>query len=108
MINITQKGSEIKIQLEMEQQVFFTSDTHYHHANICSATSKWERANDYTRQFPSLDAMNDGLVNGINQTVGENDILVHLGDWSFGGFDKIREFRERLNVRNIILFLGNH
>jgi len=31
--------------------------------------------------------MNDTLVNNINEMVGENDVLIHLGDWSFGGFE---------------------
>ena len=28
--------------------------------------------------------------------------------WSFNGFDKIIEFRNRLNCKNIHLILGNH
>ena len=52
--------------------------------------------------------MNDTLVNNINDTVGENDILIHLGDWSFGGFDNISEFRNRINCKNIHLVIGNH
>jgi calcineurin-like phosphoesterase family protein len=40
--------------------------------------------------------------------VGEDDILIHLGDWSFGGFDKIEEFRSRILCKNIHLVLGNH
>jgi calcineurin-like phosphoesterase family protein len=52
--------------------------------------------------------MNATLVDNINNKVGENDILIHLGDWSFGGFDKIVEFRERIKCKNIHLVLGNH
>jgi calcineurin-like phosphoesterase family protein len=40
--------------------------------------------------------------------VGENDILFHLGDWSFGGFENIEEFRNRIVCKNIHLVLGNH
>jgi calcineurin-like phosphoesterase family protein len=40
--------------------------------------------------------------------VGEDDILIHLGDWSFGGFDKVQEFRDRILCKNIHLVLGNH
>jgi calcineurin-like phosphoesterase family protein len=52
--------------------------------------------------------MNDSLVESINSRVMEDDFLIHLGDWSFGGFDSIKEFRSRINCKNIILILGNH
>lgn len=98
----------MKLVLENGQRLFFTSDTHYGHHNICSATTQWVPANRNTRQFNSLDEMNDILVNNINETVGENDILIHMGDWSFGGFDNIQRFRNRITCKNIHLVLGNH
>jgi calcineurin-like phosphoesterase family protein len=98
----------MKIELQKGQQLFFTSDTHYAHSNICSATTKWEGASNMTREFNSLDHMNATLVNNINNMVGEDDILIHLGDWSFGGFEKVQEFRDRIVCKNIHLVLGNH
>lgn len=98
----------MKIILEKGQRLFFTSDTHYNHSNICSATTSWAKGEGSTRKFDSLEKMNDTLVNNINEVVGENDILFHLGDWSFGGFEKIAEFRDRINCKNIHLILGNH
>ena len=98
----------MKITLEKGQRLFFTSDTHYAHGNICSATTKWESSSNLTREFNSLDKMNATLVNNINNMVGEDDILIHLGDWSFGGFEKIQEFRDRIVCKNIHLVLGNH
>jgi calcineurin-like phosphoesterase family protein len=97
----------MKLILEKGQNIFFTSDTHYSHSNICRATSRWSDDN-LTRDFKSLDQMNDALVNNINEIVGENDILIHLGDWSFGGFENIAEFRNRILCKNIHLVLGNH
>jgi calcineurin-like phosphoesterase family protein len=98
----------MKLVLEKGQQLFFTSDTHYSHSNICSATTNWEGASNMTREFNSLDCMNATLVNNINNMVGEDDILIHLGDWSFGGFEKVQEFRDRIVCKNIHLVLGNH
>ena len=98
----------MKLVLEKDQRIFFTSDTHYNHANICSATTTWVGAENLTRKFKSLSQMNDALVNNINEVVGENDVLVHLGDWSFGGFEKISEFRNRIVCKNIHLTYGNH
>ena len=98
----------MKLILEKGQRLFFTSDTHYSHANICSATTSWVGAENLTRKFKSLNQMNDALVNNINSIVGENDVLIHLGDWSFGGFDKISEFRNRILCKNVHLTYGNH
>jgi calcineurin-like phosphoesterase family protein len=52
--------------------------------------------------------MNSTLVNNINEVVGEDDILIHLGDWSFGGFEQIEEFRNKILCKNIHLIYGNH
>jgi len=52
--------------------------------------TKWTDDDSVTRDFKSLEHMNDTLVNRINETVSENDILIHLGDFSFGGFENIQ------------------
>lgn len=96
------------IEKEIEQKIWFTSDTHYNHSNICSSTTEWTNRLDQTRSFDSLELMNQTLINNINSLVNKNDILFHLGDWSFGGFDKIMEFRTQINCKNIHLILGNH
>ena len=103
----------LKIKLEIGQKLWFTSDTHYGHTNICRGVSKWKDFNGnvpikQTRDFKTLDHMNDAIVKSINSVVGENDILFHLGDWSFGGFENIAEFRNRIVCKNIHLILGNH
>jgi calcineurin-like phosphoesterase family protein len=98
----------MKIVLKPGQQLFYTSDTHYSHSNICSATTKWKDAEDKTRAFASLEEMNDTIVNNINDKVGEDDVLFDLGDWSFGGFENIEKFRKRIKCKNIHLILGNH
>lgn len=98
----------MKLVLEKGQRLFFTSDTHYNHSNICRATTNWTDADNLTRDFKSLDHMNTALVDNINNKVGENDVLIHLGDWSFGGFEMIEEFRSRIICKNIHLVLGNH
>lgn len=97
----------MKIVLENNQKLFFTSDTHYAHKNIVSGISEWDGGRG-SRAFRTVDEMNDKLVNAINDTVGENDILIHLGDWSFGGFERIQEFRDRIVCKNIHLIFGNH
>jgi calcineurin-like phosphoesterase family protein len=86
--------------------IWFTSDTHFGHTNIAGPkVSVWK--NGY-RNFNSVQEMNDALVTNINKIVGEDDILYHLGDWSFGGVHNIYYFRKSLICKNIHLILGNH
>ena len=86
--------------------IWFTSDTHFGHTNIAGPkVSVWK--NGY-RNFNSVQEMNDALVTNINKIVGEDDILYHLGDWSFGGIHNIYYFRKSLICKNIHLMLGNH
>ena len=97
----------MKLNLNKGQRLFFTSDTHYNHANICSATTKWN--NPVTcREFKTLEHMNSHLVGNINEVVGQDDILFHLGDWSFGGFESIEKFRSQIVCKNVHLITGNH
>jgi calcineurin-like phosphoesterase family protein len=93
--------------------IWITADTHYSHRNICRGVTEWRMPDgsipiDQTRDFPNLEKMNNFIVTNINNVVMQDDILIHLGDWSFGGFDSIREFWNRLVCKNIYLFLGNH
>lgn len=100
----------MKYKLETDKRVFITSDTHYGHKNLCRGVSAWDanRSQDSVRDFDTLDEMNDQIVHKINAVVGEDDYLIHLGDWSFGGFENIKKFRDRIVCKNILLVLGNH
>lgn len=87
---------------------FFTSDTHYAHANICRGTSTWRADKPVIRPHDTLEEMNSAIVDAINAVVGEQDELYHLGDWSFGGAGRVDEMRERVRCQNVHLVLGNH
>ena len=97
----------MKLNLNKGQKLWYTSDTHYAHANICSATTKWADPL-VCREFKSLEHMNAHLVGNINEVVGQDDILFHLGDWSFGGFEQIQEFRDSIVCKNVHIITGNH
>lgn len=86
---------------------FFTSDTHYNHKNIVLGVSNWEDQSS-CRVFKTQEEHNEALIENINKTVKTDDILYHLGDWSFGGIDNIWEFRKQINCKNLHLILGNH
>lgn len=79
--------------------VYFTSDTHAYHTNICKYAK---------RPFKDVEEMNGVLAANINRVVMPNNFLYHLGDWSFGGADRILQFRNMINCQNVVLILGNH
>ena len=92
---------------------WITSDTHYSHKNICRGVTAWRTKEgeipvSQTRDFATIEKMNSTIVNNINEVVGQDDMLIHLGDWSFGGFEQVREFWDRIICKNIHLVLGNH
>ena len=98
---------KLEIKKSENTKIFITSDTHYNHKNICSGETEWDSSR-HVRTFQTVTEMNDLIVNSINSVVGENDILFHLGDWSFGGIEYIIEFRNRIKCKNVHLILGNH
>ena len=88
--------------------IWFVSDTHHSHKNICIGVSDWDDKEKSCRNFQTLEEMNELIVNNINKYVKEDDILYHLGDWSFGGIENIWEFRKQIKCKNIYLVPGNH
>jgi len=88
-------------------KVWITSDTHWSHKNICSGISQWPDINK-CRKFDTLDEMNAAIINGINDNVKEDDLLIHNGDVSFGGKDNIPIFQSLIKCKNIIYIEGNH
>jgi calcineurin-like phosphoesterase family protein len=96
-----------------DKKVWFASDSHYSHKNICRGVSDWkdEQGNvriESTRDFKTLEEMNDTIVNNINKVVEQEDVLIHFGDWSFGGEENIKKLRDRIFCKNIYLMIGNH
>lgn len=81
-----------------ENNVFFTSDTHFNHANIISYCQ---------RPFRSVDEMNETIIRNWNNTVSNDDVVFHLGDFCLGGSVEWSKLLDRLNGR-IYLILGNH
>lgn len=81
-----------------DQNIFFTSDTHFYHNNIIKYCN---------RPFSSVEEMNETIINNWNAVVGENDIVFHLGDFGFCGSKEMSTIINRLNG-NIYLILGNH
>jgi calcineurin-like phosphoesterase family protein len=75
--------------------VWFTSDTHFGHANIIKYCD---------RPFENVDVMDEALIDYWNMNVKDGDIVYHLGDFCFGLADK---YVKHLNG-SIILIKGSH
>lgn len=112
------------------RNVFFTADGHFGHGNIIKYCNRpflslsdqahwlakggtWENdVERYRLSSESIKMMDDTIIDNINKTVGADDVLYHLGDFAFG--DKHRyhqvckEYRERINCKNIHMIWGNH
>jgi calcineurin-like phosphoesterase family protein len=101
------------IKLVKDKKVWVCSDSHYGHKNICRGVTEWRLPDgsipiSQTRNFNTIEQMNETIVNNINSVVGQDDVLIHLGDFSFGGFENIQKFRDRILCKEIHLVLGNH
>ena len=79
-------------------KIFFTSDTHFGHENIIKFCH---------RPFSSLEEMDNVLTENWNNTVPEDGLVFHLGDFAWGNVKQWEMYRSRLNGR-IILIRGNH
>ena len=78
--------------------LWFTSDTHFGHTNIIKYCD---------RPFKDVTQMNEELIRRWNETVPEDGIIFHLGDFCFGGSREWNDIMCRLHGK-IYLILGNH
>ena len=90
-----------------ERNIFFTSDTHFHHSNLTKGETTWPN-DDKCRDLSGAKEMDALIIKNINDYVKPEDVLFHCGDWSFGGFDRIQEFRSKIRCNTIHLLRGNH
>ena len=82
--------------------IWFTSDTHLGHAKVLDFTDRHLR-------WQTIDSMNAGIIEAINERVSMTDTLYILGDFSF----KITavdaySLRKRIVCKDVHLIAGNH
>jgi calcineurin-like phosphoesterase family protein len=104
---------------------YFIADTHFGHANIikyCSrpflsdeeerlvreAHGDRDRLRDVAVSRASVERMDQTMLDHINAVVGPDDTLWHLGDFTFGDYEKAEGYRRRIRCRNVHLIWGNH
>lgn len=82
-----------------DQNVWFTSDTHFGHENIIKYCN---------RPFSNVHEMNESIISRWNEKVNNNDVIYHLGDFAFGDGSKRPDLiLKRLNGKKILIS-GNH
>jgi len=77
---------------------FFTSDSHFGHANIMKYSG---------RPFDDVKKMDEKLIENWNKTVGKDDTVYFLGDFTFRGKSEVEAIVKRLNG-HIHWIYGNH
>jgi len=94
---------------------YITADTHFGHANMNIRPSRMIIA-----QIDGYDTFDEYLIDIWNETVNENDNILHLGDFAFRkGYQNAKEFLGDFAFRkgyqnakelkgNITLLIGNH
>lgn len=80
-------------------KIFFTSDTHFGHANIIKYCD---------RPFADANDMNEQLIANWNNVVSPDDVVYHLGDFAFGNEKSVNAIMQRLNFKHMHFIKGNH
>lgn len=80
-------------------KTFFTSDTHFGHANIIKYCD---------RPFSDVSNMNESLIANWNNVVGCDDVVYHLGDFAFGDALGVDRAMRSLNFKHLHFIKGNH
>lgn len=92
--------NKLKLELQPEQQVYFTSDLHFGHRNVI---------NFCNRPFSDVKEMDRILVENYNSVVQNQDIVFILGDlfW-FSDSRAIQKTLNKLAGKEIYILPGNH
>lgn len=100
-MKMTITNSNIKLTSDDCKKLFFTSDTHFSSTRTNKFSARgFEEVID-ENDNASVPAMDELFIMWWNNTIGEDDIVIHLGD--FGNYD----IRKQLNGK-IILIYGNY
>jgi len=89
-----------KHRFKDSETIWHVSDTHFGHARIL----QWMKN---VRPWSSVDEMDAALIENWNSVVGENDWVVHYGDFSYHNQIKTKELLDQLKGK-IVLIFGNH
>ena len=78
--------------------IFVKSDTHFNHKNIIKCCN---------RPYKDVEEMNEAIISNWNNSVTNDDIIYHLGDFGFGTKEELKQIFNRLNGQKYLI-MGNH
>lgn len=78
--------------------IYFTADLHFGHENILRYAN---------RSFENIEDMNESFIYNWNNTVGIDDEIYILGDFSQYSGDRTNDILKRLNGKKYLI-IGNH
>lgn len=89
------------IKIEDPDKLFFTSDTHFGHFNICKYCH---------RPFESRSDMDKTLIDNWNAVVPKDGIVIHCGDFTLIHKEDLKLYQKIFSKLNgkILLCRGNH
>lgn len=79
-------------------KVWFTSDLHFFHKNICKYCN---------RPYENIEEMNQAIIDNWNSVVNDDDYVFVLGDLGFCGTTKLKPMIAELKG-HIFIIQGNH
>ena len=88
----------------MPRDIWVTSDLHYNHANILDFK---DSDGNKSRNFETVDLMNECLLDNWNSVVKTGDYVYHLGDTFFGDKEKFKTDWPKFNGSKRLI-VGNH
>jgi len=83
--------------------IWITSDPHWGHIQILQYEPKRQGVLGST-----IEEHDEALFKRINSKVKPDDILIIIGDFSLSSGTAVRNYRARINCKNVQLVLGNH
>jgi calcineurin-like phosphoesterase family protein len=91
-----------QLDIQKYDNIYFTSDTHFGHYNILIYEQRTSKMN-----IQSVEEHDAKLIENWNNTVGKNDLVYILGDFSFHKADGTISILKALNGDKILI-RGNH
>lgn len=79
-------------------KIFFSADSHWGHKNILTYGG---------RPFTTIEEHDETLIRNWNEKISQQDIVYHLGDFSFAKPERTERIIRRLNGQKFLV-RGNH
>ena len=106
----TRLNLDEKVAKYNSDNIFFVSDLHFNHTKLCNG---YDVHFDRTLKYSTIEEMNADIIKQWNDTVGENDIVIFLGDMFMGTpgsklLENYRHYVSQLKFKKMYFLRGNH